>query len=85
MQVKTTQKQRTLYSIIAIAGILVLVYIGDLFIGPASSFKMMITVIEKGAIYALVAASMNLLNGFTGLFRACPRESQRLTTELRHR
>lgn len=68
MQVKTTQKQRTLYSIIAIAGILVLVYIGDLFIGPASSFKMMITVIEKGAIYALVAASMNLLNGFTGLF-----------------
>jgi branched-chain amino acid transport system permease protein len=29
---------------------------------------MLITVIEKGSIYALVAASMNLLNGFTGLF-----------------
>ena len=33
-----------------------------------SSWKMMITVIEKGSIFALVAASMNLLNGFTGLF-----------------
>jgi branched-chain amino acid transport system permease protein len=25
-------------------------------------------VLKKGAIYALVAVSMNLLNGFTGLF-----------------
>jgi branched-chain amino acid transport system permease protein len=25
-------------------------------------------VLRKGAIYALVAVSMNLLNGFTGLF-----------------
>lgn len=29
---------------------------------------MLFTVIKKGAIYALVAVSMNLLNGFTGLF-----------------
>ncbi|MDR0862712.1 MAG: branched-chain amino acid ABC transporter permease [Oscillospiraceae bacterium] len=33
---------------------------------PAKS--MMFTVLKKGAIYALVAVSMNLLNGFTGLF-----------------
>lgn len=33
---------------------------------PASS--MLFTVLKKGAIYALVAVSMNLLNGFTGLF-----------------
>ena len=26
------------------------------------------TVLRKGAIYSLVAVSMNLLNGFTGLF-----------------
>ena len=26
------------------------------------------TVIKKGAVYSLVAVSMNLLNGFTGLF-----------------
>ena len=33
---------------------------------PASSI--LFVVLKKGAIYALVAASMNLLNGFTGLF-----------------
>ena len=33
---------------------------------PASS--MLFTVLKKGATYALVAVSMNLLNGFTGLF-----------------
>ena len=30
--------------------------------------QMLITVLKKGAIYALVCVSMNLLNGFTGLF-----------------
>ncbi len=30
--------------------------------------SMLLTVLRKGAIYALVAASLNLLNGFTGLF-----------------
>lgn len=30
--------------------------------------SMLFTVLKKGAIYALVAVSMNLLNGFTGLF-----------------
>ncbi len=30
--------------------------------------SMVFTVLKKGAIYALVAVSMNLLNGFTGLF-----------------
>ena len=33
---------------------------------PASS--MLFVVLKKGAIFALVAVSMNLLNGFTGLF-----------------
>ena len=32
------------------------------------SNSMLMTVLKKGAIYALVAVSMNLLNGFTGLF-----------------
>ena len=32
------------------------------------SGSMFFTVLKKGAIYALVAVSMNLLNGFTGLF-----------------
>ena len=29
---------------------------------------MLVTVLKKGAVYALIAVSMNLLNGFTGLF-----------------
>ena len=37
-------------------------------IPPSSSWAMLLTVIQKGAVYALVAVSMNLLNGFTGLF-----------------
>ncbi len=32
------------------------------------STSILFTVLKKGAIYALVAVSMNLLNGFTGLF-----------------
>ena len=34
----------------------------------AGTRSMLITVLKKGAIYALIAVSMNLLNGFTGLF-----------------
>ena len=32
------------------------------------SYHMAITVLKKGTVYALIAVSMNLLNGFTGLF-----------------
>lgn len=34
----------------------------------AGSSSMLVTVLKKGVIYALIAVSMNLLNGFTGLF-----------------
>ena len=61
-------RTKSVLSVAAIAIFLILVYIGDMTIPAGSSWKMLITVIEKGSIYALVAASMNLLNGFTGLF-----------------
>ena len=32
------------------------------------SKSMLVTVLQKGAVYALICVSMNLLNGFTGLF-----------------
>jgi len=41
------------------------VFIAEQMIPPTS---MLFTVLKKGATYALVAVSMNLLNGFTGLF-----------------
>ncbi|HCI63542.1 MAG TPA: hypothetical protein DFH97_00540, partial [Clostridiales bacterium] len=33
-----------------------------------SPTSQLFTVLKKGAVYSLVAVSMNLLNGFTGLF-----------------
>ena len=68
MENTLSKKTKNVLSVVAIALFLILVYIGDITISPGSSWKMMITVIEKGSIFALVAASMNLLNGFTGLF-----------------
>ncbi|MCL2128149.1 MAG: branched-chain amino acid ABC transporter permease, partial [Treponema sp.] len=37
-------------------------------ISPTSSMAMLLTVMKKSCVYAVVAVSMNLLNGFTGLF-----------------
>ena len=68
MGTSLSKKTRLALSVAAIALFLILVYVGDANISAGSSWKMMITVIEKGSIFALVAASMNLLNGFTGLF-----------------
>lgn len=50
--------------------ILLVVLLGFLLYMDNSSLKssMLSTVLQKGAIYALVVVSMNLLNGFTGLF-----------------
>ena len=69
------KKKRSLTSMMAIlvllAGIIVLENISEwvpnvpAILLPTSQ---LFTVLKKGAVYALVAVSMNLLNGFTGLF-----------------
>ena len=68
MEKTLSKKQKTVYSAAAILVFLVLVYLGDTLIPMTSQGNMLMTVIKKGAIFALVAVSMNLLNGFTGLF-----------------
>ena len=55
----------TIISAVIVLALYVAVFIAEQFI-PATS--MLFTVIKKGATYALVAVSMNLLNGFTGIF-----------------
>ena len=60
--------QRSLYSLIAILLFLGLVFLLDQLIKPTDSLSMLLTVLQKGSVYALAAVSMNLLNGFTGLF-----------------
>ena len=74
LQKKTNHK--TLYrSMIGIIGLLLVVILLEnstmLIPGLPAVFQptsQLFTVLKKGAVYALVAVSMNLLNGFTGLF-----------------
>jgi len=56
---------KNLINLLLIALMFVVVYFLEQQFGRRS---MLITVLKKGAIYALIAVSMNLLNGFTGLF-----------------
>ena len=60
-----TKKKETIISVALIAALLIVLYVLEQIL-PFTS--MLFTVLKKGAIYALVAVSMNLLNGFTGLF-----------------
>ena len=54
--------------IVCLAAVL-LIYVGAWFAEKsAGTNSMLVTVLKKGAVYALIAVSMNLLNGFTGLF-----------------
>ena len=60
-----TKKKETIISVALIAALLIVLYVLEQIL---PSISMLFTVLKKGAIYALVAVSMNLLNGFTGLF-----------------
>ena len=65
-------KQKKLLKLLITAACLIALYalciIMDQTITATSRLYMLITVVRKSAVYALVAVSMNLLNGFTGLF-----------------
>ena len=63
-----TSRKKSILSVIVCLAFLAAVYVGDMLVPPTSGMRMLFTVLEKGSIYALVAVSMNLLNGFTGLF-----------------
>ena len=57
--------RRTAIYVTLTAALYIGVYMAEQIAGSSS---MLITVLKKGAIYALLAVAMNLLNGFTGLF-----------------
>ncbi len=65
---KEQQKRQNITSLTAVLAFLVLVFVLDQVIKPTDSMSMLLTVLQKGSVYALAAVSMNLLNGFTGLF-----------------
>ncbi len=60
-----TKKKDLVFSLILLAAAVALVAVLDQTL-PQTGIVM--TVLKKGCIYSLVAVSMNLLNGFTGLF-----------------
>ena len=65
---KEQQKRQNMISLAAVLAFLVLVFVLDQVIKPTDSMSMLLTVLQKGSVYALAAVAMNLLNGFTGLF-----------------
>ena len=65
---KEQQKRQNIISLITVLAFLVLVFVLDQVIKPTDRMSMLLTVLQMGSVYALAAVSMNLLNGFTGLF-----------------
>ena len=53
---------------LCVLAFLALVLFLDQKIKPTNSMYMLMTVLQKGSVYALAAVSMNFLNGYTGLF-----------------
>ena len=70
LKTKAAPEQRagTILAVAALAVLYIFLFLLDNAL-PTNSFTvMLIPVLQKGAIFALVCVSMNLLNGFTGLF-----------------
>lgn len=65
---KKTDNKKNWISVLCVLLFMVLVFFLDQNIKPTSSLYMLLTVMQKGSVYALAAVSMNLLNGYTGLF-----------------
>ena len=62
------KKQGTLKTLISVAVVALIFFLAWLAEKEQGASSMLVTVLKKGAVYALIAVSMNLLNGFTGLF-----------------
>ena len=67
---KTSSEKRAgrLIAIALLVALYVLLFLLDNVLPQNSFTLMLIPVLKKGAIYSLICVSMNLLNGFTGLF-----------------
>ena len=60
-----TNKKRDIILSVVFAAVIVALLI---YIDKEQHYSMLASVIQKASIYALLAVSLNLLNGFTGLF-----------------
>ena len=60
-------RRGSVIAFIAVLAVLAAVVLLENVLDPNANI-IVFTTLKKGAVYALVAVSMNLLNGFTGLF-----------------
>ena len=58
-------KKKTIFTAGILLAVLLICVLVDIFL---PSYHIAVTALKKASVYALVAVSMNLLNGFTGLF-----------------
>ncbi len=65
---KRPSQKKNWIAFLAVLAFLALVFYLDQKIKPTNPMYMLMTVLQKGSVYALAAVSMNLLNGYTGLF-----------------
>ena len=61
----TMKNKKTVFTAVVLAVLLAACIVVDM---TLPTYHIAVTVIKKATVYALVAVSMNLLNGFTGLF-----------------
>ena len=61
----TMTKKKTIFTAAVLAVLLAACVVVDMLL---PSYHIAVVVIKKATVYSLVAVSMNLLNGFTGLF-----------------
>ena len=66
--IEKRNKKGAWLAFIAVLAFLGLVFALDQIIKPTDRLGMLLIVLQKGSVYALAAVSMNLLNGYTGLF-----------------
>lgn len=68
MKTKNNSARTLLTGLVVIAVLAVLSVGAEAVANSTSSLSIMLAVLKKATVYALLAVSMNLLNGFTGLF-----------------
>lgn len=64
----SSKKIGSLIAVVLLVLLYVILFLLDNVLPTSTVTTMLIPVLKKGAIYSLVCVSMNLLNGFTGLF-----------------
>lgn len=68
LKVPSEKKLGSMLAIVCLAALYVLLFLLDNYLPQNSFTLMLIPVLKKSTIYSLICVSMNLLNGFTGLF-----------------